>query len=100
MTINICIICRKTSEFIDHLAVLRGIDGIKVLKRRNKPFYDITGTIGSESDFRLIGQTLSYLITNCGAELVIDDTLSNIIFVPLLINTAIPIDIKYNHGST
>ena len=32
-------------------------------------------------------------------EFVIDETLSNIIFVPLLINTAMPIDIRYKKGS-
>ena len=74
MKIDICVICRKTPEFLSHLTAIRKIDGVKVLKRRNKPFYDITGIVGNEKDFALMSQTLSYLIANCGAELIIDDT--------------------------
>lgn len=71
--IEICVIGRKTHDFTEHLAAIRHIEGLKVLKRRNKPFYDITGAVKSDDDFALMGQALSYLIMNCGAELEIND---------------------------
>lgn len=72
-TIDICVIGRKTKDFTEQLTIIRHIDGLKVLKRRNKPFYDITGAVESDTDFALMGKTLSNLITNCGAELEISD---------------------------
>ncbi len=72
-SINICVIGRKTKDFTDQLAIIRQIDGLKVLKRRNKPFYDITGSVKDDTDFALMGKSLSSLITNCGAELEIND---------------------------
>lgn len=72
-TIDICVIGRKTKDFTDQLAIIRHIDGLKVLKRRNKPFYDITGSVKDDTDFALMGKSLSSLITNCGAELEIND---------------------------
>lgn len=71
--INICLIGCKSKDFIEHLAIIRHIDGIKVLKRRKKPFYDITGVIDSEETFLKLGNVLSYLITECEAELAIDN---------------------------
>ncbi len=72
-SIDICVIGRKTPDFVEQLAIIRHIDGLKVLKRRNKPFYDITGIVKDDTDFALMGRTLSNLITNCGAELEISD---------------------------
>ena len=72
-TIDICVIGRKTKDFTDQLAIIRHIDGLTVLKRRNKPFYDITGTVKDDADFALMGKSLSSLITDCGAELEIND---------------------------
>ena len=72
-SIDICVIGRKTPDFTEQLSIIRHIDGLKVLKRRNKPFYDITGVVNDDADFALMGKTLSYLITNCGAELEIND---------------------------
>lgn len=71
--IEICVIGRKTPDFTSHLAEIRHISGLKVLKRRNKPFYDITGSVSNAADFALMGRALSYLIANCGAELEIND---------------------------
>ena len=39
--IRVCVIGRKTKDFIAEINSIRKIEGIKVLKRRNKPFYDI-----------------------------------------------------------
>lgn len=71
--IDICVIGRKTPDFTQQLTIIRNIDGLKVLKRRNKPFYDITGYVKDDADFALMGKTLSSLITDCGAELEIND---------------------------
>ena len=72
-SIDICVIGRKTPDFTNHLAEIRHISGLKVLKRRNKPFYDITGSLDNAADFAAMGRALSYLIANCGAELEIKD---------------------------
>ena len=71
--IHICVIGCKTKDFTAHLADIRQIDGLKVLKRRNKPFYDITGDIQSEQAFNVMSAALSYLMTHCEAELEIND---------------------------
>ena len=71
--IEVCVIGRKTQDFTAHIAAIRRIEGLKVLKRRNKPFYDITGAVKSDDDFALMGRELSYLIMNCGAELEINN---------------------------
>lgn len=71
--INICVSGCRTDDFTAHLGVIRKISGLKVLKRRNKPFYDITGAVATEQDFQRMEQELSYLLTYCDAELVIND---------------------------
>ena len=71
--IQICVIGRKTQDFTSQITAIRKIDGLKVLKRRNKPFYDITGNVSNNADFARMGQALSYLIANCDAELEIND---------------------------
>ena len=73
MNIEICVIGRKTPDFTEQLAIIRRIEGLNVLKRRNKPFYDITGCVKNDADFSAMSETLSSLITNCGAELEIKD---------------------------
>lgn len=79
--INICVSGCKTKDFTAHLAIIRGISGLKVMKRRNKPFYDITGAVATETDFRTMEDALSYLLTYCEAEIEINDpALRDIIF--------------------
>lgn len=71
--INICVSGCKTDDFTAHLGIIRKIGGLKVLKRRNKPFYDITGAVATEQDFKQMEQELSYLLTYCEAEIEIND---------------------------
>lgn len=71
--IEICVIGFKTKEFVEHLTAIRQIDGLKVLKRRNKPFYDITGQLTTEGQFKTMGAELRYLFNNCDAQLEIND---------------------------
>ena len=71
--IDICVICRKTKDLTDRLTVIRSIEGLKVLKRRNKPFYDITGSIAEDSDLATMRQALEYLLNHCGAQIEIKD---------------------------
>lgn len=76
-----CIIGRKTPDFTEHLTIIRKIDGIKVVKRRNKPFYDITGNISKQEDITAMAETIKYLLNNCEAELNIkDEQLQQVIF--------------------
>ena len=58
--IEICVIGRKTPDFTSHLAEIRHISGLKVLKRRNKPFYDITGSLDHDRK-KLMGRIDEYL---------------------------------------
>ena len=79
--ISICVICRKSKALTDQLTVIRSISGIKVLKRRNKPFYDITGSIAADSDLATMRQTLEYLLNHGGAQIEIqDDELRQVFF--------------------
>ena len=79
--ISICVICRKSKELTDNLTTIKSIEGLKVLKRRNKPFYDITGSIAADSDLTTMRQTLEYLLNNCGAQIEIkDDELRQVFF--------------------
>ena len=71
--IDICVIGRKTPDFTEHLTIIRHISGLKVIKRRNKPFYDITGEIASNADFNTMAEALQYMLTHCEAELDIKD---------------------------
>ena len=71
--IDICVICRKSKELTEQLAVIRNIEGLKVLKQRNKPFYDITGKITSKQDFAAMAEALQYMLNHCEAELDIKD---------------------------
>ena len=71
--IDICVIGRKTPDFIAHLTIIRHIGGLKVVKRRNKPFYDITGEITSNQDFAAMAEALQYMLNHCEAELDIKD---------------------------
>ena len=71
--IDICVIGRKTQDFTEHLTIIRHIDGLKVVKRRNKPFYDITGEITSKQDFAAMAEALQYMLNHCEAELDIKD---------------------------
>ena len=79
--ISICVICRKSKELTEQLTTIRRIEGLKVLKQRNKPFYDITGSIAADSDLTTMRQTLEYLLNNCGAQIEIkDDELRQVFF--------------------
>ena len=71
--INMCIIGRKTPDFTAHLKIIRKIDGLKVIKRRNKPFYDITGVLTNKQDFAAMAEALQYMLNHCEAELDIKD---------------------------
>lgn len=71
--INICIICRKSKDLTDNLTTIKRIDGLKVLKRRNKPFYDITGNITRSDDIATMRQALIYLLNHCEAQIEIKD---------------------------
>ncbi len=82
--ISICVICRKSKELTDNLTVIKGIEGLKVLKRRNKPFYDITGSIAADSDLNTMRQTLKDLLNHCGAQIEIQDEELRQLFFELL----------------
>lgn len=71
--INICVISWKSKELTAHLANIRRIQGLKVLKRRNKPFYDITGELATQQDYNKMIAALSNILTDCGAEIEIKD---------------------------
>ena len=71
--IDICVIGRKTADFTAHLTVIRKIEGLKVVKRRNKPFYDITGDITNNNDLTAMAAALQYMLNHCEAELDIKD---------------------------
>jgi len=71
--IELCVIGRKSADFTAHLAVIRQINGLKVLKRRNKPFYDVSGTLNDEPLFLRMCGELSYLMNNCDAQIEIQD---------------------------
>lgn len=73
MKIEMCVIGFKNKDFTNHLTEIRKIKGLKVLKRRNKPFYDISGEIEADADLAAMGTALSYLLTHCNAELEIND---------------------------
>jgi hypothetical protein len=78
--IRVCVIGRKTKDFIAEINSIRKIEGIKVLKRRNKPFYDIAGELNTDDDFNLLCKHLHYLIMNCEAEIEVEDKdLQNVI---------------------
>ena len=77
--IDICLIGRKTPDFTAHLTVIRSIEGLKVVKRRNKPFYDIKGDI-TNNDLTAMAKVLQYMLNYCEAEIEIkDDDLRQII---------------------
>ena len=71
--IDICVIGRKTADFTEHLTVIRKIEGLKVVKRRNKPFYDIRGDITNNNDLSAMAKALQYMLNNCEAEIEIKD---------------------------
>ena len=71
--IDICVIGRKTADFTAHLTVIRSKEGLKVVKRRNKPFYDITGDITNKSDLTAMAEALQYMLNHCEAEIEIKD---------------------------
>ena len=71
--IELCVIGRTTPAFTSHLNSIRRISGLKVVKRRNKPFYDVRGSLDSDAAFRAMCNELSFLITNCEAEIEITD---------------------------
>ena len=71
--IDICVIGRRTPDFTEHLTIIRGISGLKVVKRRNKPFYDITGDITNKADLAAMAEAIKYMLVHCGAELEIKD---------------------------
>lgn len=71
--IDICVIGRKTNDFTAQLTVIKHIGGLKVVKRRNKPFYDIKGSIDNQQDLHTMAEALQYLLTHCEAELDIKD---------------------------
>lgn len=71
--INICVISWKSKELTAYLANIRGIQGLKVLKRRNKPFYDITGELATQQDYNTMIAALSNILNECGAEIEIKD---------------------------
>lgn len=73
LKIEMCVIGFKNKDFTNRLTDIRKIKGLKVLKRRNKPFYDISGAIETDADFAAMGAALSYLLTHCNAELEIND---------------------------
>lgn len=78
--IDICVIGRKTPDFTEHLTIIRGISGLKVVKRRNKPFYDITGAVTNDNDLSAMADAIKYMLVHCGAELEIkDDELRQIV---------------------
>lgn len=70
--IRLCVIGRNTNEFSIQIKSIRQIQGIKVQKRRNKPFYDVSGNVGP-ADIEVMTAALARLLTNCGAELEIED---------------------------
>ena len=71
--IDICVIGRKTPDFTEQLTIIRGISGLKVVKRRNKPFYDITGAVTNDNDLSAMADAIKYMLVHCGAELEIKD---------------------------
>ena len=71
--IDICVIGRRTKDFTEHLTIIRGINGLRVVKRRNKPFYDITGDITNRVDLNTMAEALQYMLNHCEAELEIKD---------------------------
>ena len=71
--INICVIGWKSKELTTYLAAIRNIQGLKVLKRRNKPFYDITGDLATQQDYNRMIEALSNILSECGAEIEIND---------------------------
>lgn len=82
--IDICVICRKSKDLTNNLTVIRNIEGLKVLKRRNKPFYDITGSIAADSDLATMRQALEYLLNHCGAQIEINDDKLRQVFYEML----------------
>ena len=70
--IRLCVIGRSTDEFSIQIKSIRQIQGLKVQKRRNKPFYDVSGNIGP-ADIEVMTAALAHLLTKCGAELEIAD---------------------------
>ncbi len=71
--IEICVIGRKSKQFEEQLTQIKKIKGVKVLKRRNKPFYDIKGSV-NDSDFAAMGEPLSALVSDCEAVLEIGNS--------------------------
>lgn len=71
--IDMCIIGRKTPDFTEHLMIIRKIEGLKVTKRRNKPFYDITGEVTKQDDITAMAEAIKYMLNHCEAELDIKD---------------------------
>lgn len=79
--IDMCIIGRRTPDFTAHLTIIRKINGLKVMKRRNKPFYDITGNVSKQEDIAAMAEAIKYLLNNCEAELDIkDEHLRQVVF--------------------
>jgi hypothetical protein len=73
MPIQICVICSNDKQFIRYLTTIRKIAGVKVLKRRSKPFYDITGELTQENDFLKLGTALAKMLDECQAQIAIPD---------------------------
>ena len=82
--INICVIGWKSKELTAYLGNIRHIEGLKVLKRRNKPFYDITGELTSQQDYNKMIAALNSILCECGAEIeIIDDELRDKVFAAI-----------------
>ncbi len=71
--IEICVIGRKSKQFEEQLTAIKKIQGVRVLKRRNKPFYDIKGSVDDNS-FAAMGEPLSALVSDCEAVLEISNS--------------------------
>ena len=71
--IEMCVIGRKSKQFEEQLIAIKKIQGVKVLKRRNKPFYDIKGCVDDNS-LNAMAEPLSTLISDCGAVLEIGNS--------------------------
>ena len=79
--IEMCIVGRRTPDFTTQLTTIRKIEGLKVVKRRNKPFYDITGYINKQDDLKTMVDAIKYMLVNCEAELDIkDEHLRQVVF--------------------
>lgn len=70
--IKFCVIGSSSRAFTAHITSIRKIEGVKVIKRRNKPFYDVSGNIDAAA-FKDVGISLALLMDECGAQLEIPD---------------------------